>query len=498
MSQRINIAILADAGAELGTGHFGRAGAVVHALSVYENLDITLVTTQSGEAHVSRYFSDTVDCYVLPSQNSTPAEIMKTLRDRGTRPDVIYMDQYGSVPMWEILCKSIDLPLVVIDDLDEAQDATIIFKSLVNDQPSGSLITGMLYEGPAYLPLTRHIASQKMSGEAPQASSLRMNVCFGGSDPTNETIKTLMAIAQIDDIIFDVVIGPGALITADELAPFKDLPQITLHYAPSQEQLSDLLCEADFALGAGGVMQWERLCLGVPSLVITVAENQLPQINWMKDNGLLQLIGDHTTATPNMIRQCVETFRDAHALRAKIRKKGKAVVDGRGAIRIAAAIRSLSLSARRVHIDDALNILDWRTHERNWQFNFSTADKPSYDFHVDWLTEKLADPDCMYIIIEQGDIPISVVRFDITPSGDAARLSIYLVPDQHGKKLGLAVYMAAEHALRNAYSLVNEVHSHIHVTNYASQRLHTDAGFTLSKSDENAIMLNTTRCFNET
>ncbi len=494
MSEIINIVIRVDANSALGTGHFGRAAAVYDALSVYEDLQVTLLVDQASVPYISGYFPEGTKYVVLSDTCSSAQLAIVQLGDQGMHPDVIYMDHYGQVSDWESACNAADIPLVVFDDLEEANDASIVFRSIPSAVSKSN--AALVYEGPTFIPISKRGAQPERPLDADVPRPLRVNVCFGGSDPTGETLKLFEVLHSIEGIAFDVVIGPGNKMTEGQEAKFNRSQHIQCHRAPSQEKLTQLLNDADFALGAGGVMQWERLYLGVPSLVITVAKNQEPQINWMDKQGLLHLIGDHETVSPNDVRDAICAYRDDHTARSKIAKKGMALVDGRGAIRIGAGIRSLALSVRPVEMADARNLLDWRTHEFNWKFNFSTADKPEYDFHVDWLATKLVEPECMYIIIEQGGVPVSVVRFDVTPNGDSARLSIYLVPDQHGKKLGLAVYMAAEHVLRAKYPSVKGVFSYIHVTNFASQRLHTDAGFALSPSKEKDIMLDANRYFN--
>jgi spore coat polysaccharide biosynthesis predicted glycosyltransferase SpsG len=40
------------------------------------------------------------------------------------------------------------------------------------------------------------------------------------------------------------------------------------------ENMSELMFEADLAIGAGGSTSWERWCLGLPTLLFVTAENQ--------------------------------------------------------------------------------------------------------------------------------------------------------------------------------------------------------------------------------
>jgi spore coat polysaccharide biosynthesis predicted glycosyltransferase SpsG/RimJ/RimL family protein N-acetyltransferase len=492
MSDPIKVAIRVDANAALGTGHFGRVASVFDALSVYDNVDIILLIGAQSVPYVPIYFPADAKYITLTDAEDAPQDAIDKLLDQGFGPDVVYLDHYGQISEWETTCREMNIPLAIIDDMNEARDASIIFRSIPDLTNSDASGRGFVYAGPAYIPLSKTPSAKRT--DQPSAP-LRVNVCFGGSDPTGETGKLIDVLASAKGMVFDVIIGPGSKITSAQEEAFTRIPHIQCHRAPSKQKLYALLCDADFSLGAGGVMQWERLNLGVPSIVMTVAENQKPQINWMQHQGLLHYLGDQNTVTGEQVRDALIAFRDDPNTRRQIADKGMKLVDARGALRIAAGIRSLALSVRGVTMNDAQNLFDWRTHEFNWKFNFSTAPKPEYDFHVDWLAMKLGEPECMYFIIQQGDDPVSVVRFDVTPDGDNARLSIYLVPDQHGKKLGLAVYMAAEQALRAKFPNVSGVHSYIHVNNHASKRLHTDAGFELSPSAQKDIMLDAKRTF---
>jgi RimJ/RimL family protein N-acetyltransferase len=245
-----------------------------------------------------------------------------------------------------------------------------------------------------------------------------------------------------------------------------------------------MMSEANLALGAGGVMLWERLCLGVPSLVIAVAENQRPQIEAMVAAGAIRFVGDHAEVTPGTIVQAVTALAaDAPARRA-LAAAGRRLVDGRGALRLAAWIRALALGVRDVQLADAEDLLNWRTDDRNWQHNWGNADKPDLAAHSAWLEARLADPDCVFRILMLKGEPVGVVRFDLGEGGCSAYLSIYLVPAWHGRKLGLPVLLAAERALRRSHPGVRRILSRIHCDNAPSERLHRDAGFDVMPARE--------------
>src|SRR4029079_4440925 len=137
---------------------------------------------------------------------------------------------------------------------------------------------------------------------------------------------------ELHDLDIDVVIGPRTNVDSALIAEAEALPNVTVHRAPSQERLAELMNAADLALGAGGVMLWERLCLGLPSLVVQVADNQRPQIDSMSDAGAIRFIGAHTDVTPAAIAEAVIALAADEHGRGNLSDFGRKLVDGRGAI----------------------------------------------------------------------------------------------------------------------------------------------------------------------
>lgn len=491
MSAPIRVAIRADASPALGTGHYARASAVADELSAAGGTEIMLLTGLEGAALVPAYFPTWMSVLELAPGDAGPAGTISALRQIGWAPDVIYLDQYGQVPDWEAQAAEAGARLLVLDDLDAAKQADVIVRPHGGGADEADAI---VLRGPAYLPLSRHVTSLAHRERSPvSTSNLRLNICFGGSDPTGETAKALQALADLNGLEVDVVLGPGARVGPALLNVAESIPYVTLHRAPSQEKLAELMSEADLALGAGGVMLWERLCLGAPSLVISVAQNQRPQIDPIAAAGAIRFVGDHSEVTSEMIAQAVTALAADEAARDALAATGQKLVDGRGALRLATWIRALALGARDVELDDAEDLLNWRTDDRNWQHNWEKAEKPDFAAHVAWLEARLADPDCLFRILTWGDEPVGVVRFDLGDAGTSAYLSIYLVPAWHDQKMGLAVYLAAERALRLSRKGVRQIVSRIHRDNSASERLHRDAGFDVVRSIDRDDWLDATK-----
>ena len=68
------------------------------------------------------------------------------------------------------------------------------------------------------------------------------------------------------------------------------------------------MSKADLSIGAGGSTNWERFCLGLPSIVITTEKNQVPVNMDLQDMGLIELVGDMETVSKNQIKIAIENI----------------------------------------------------------------------------------------------------------------------------------------------------------------------------------------------
>ncbi|MEP3226020.1 MAG: bifunctional UDP-2,4-diacetamido-2,4,6-trideoxy-beta-L-altropyranose hydrolase/GNAT family N-acetyltransferase [Parasphingorhabdus sp.] len=486
----IKIAIRADSGPAIGTGHFARVAAVADILLSRDDLEIALVTQEEGIELAAEYFPDDTRIISIDPDDLGPDGAMRALAAQEWTPDVIILDQYGWLAEWELLAAGRNIPLLIFDDFDLARRADIMVRPHGGPKSQGKAIS---LRGPAYLPLSRFVAALAKK-EAPDAQErLKLNICFGGSDPTGETAKALQAAAGLEELDVDVVIGPSARIDPTLIDAAEQMRHVTLHSAPNQEELAELIFEADLALGAGGVMLWERLCLRVPSLVIAIAENQQAQIDMMVARGAIRFLGNHEQVTPEKITQAIKQLASDETRRQAMVKIGQELVDGRGAMRLASWTYAATLSNRDITSNDAVNLFNWRTDDRNWEHNFESTEKPELEDHLAWVSRKLADPNCVFQLVMRGSEPLGVVRFDIDVRAASAYLSIYLVPKWHGRKMGLPVYLAAERALRLSHPDIKKIISRVHNTNKASERLHRDAGFKISVSQDQRDWLDTSK-----
>ena len=131
----------------------------------------------------------------------------------------------------------------------------------------------------------------------------------------------------------DVVIGPNH----PDVDGISDLvaqrPRTALHF--SLPSLAPLMVEADLMIGAGGSTAWERMCLGLPTVVVSIAANQTPISAALMTDGYIVYAGEKDeVSSADIANRVLECISGADALRhASLRMQ--TLVDGAGAARVA-------------------------------------------------------------------------------------------------------------------------------------------------------------------
>ena len=244
------------------------------------------------------------------SQEQDAAQCLDVLAEAGINgANWIVADHYGLDARWETqllsgLSGSHATPkLLVIDDLaDRSHQADLLldqnffgdlthqrYQDLVPAQCGQLLGPNYALLGPEYAQLHPLVP--------PRTQLQRVFVFFGGVDSPNLTSRALEALMDpgLADLAVDVVLGPHSPHRQMVAEMVASRPNTTLH--DPLPTLAGLMARADIAIGAGGATTWERSCLALPSLVVSIAANQLAFSESLADAGHLQLLGDAASVT---------------------------------------------------------------------------------------------------------------------------------------------------------------------------------------------------------
>lgn len=300
----MNVVFRADASLRIGTGHLMRCltladtlaargascrficrehpgnliefvrakGHVVHALPVFAETDNRADTGVAQPTHRNW----------LGATQSQDAEACAPIMAE-QRTDWLIVDHYALDAIWERALKSHCRQLMVIDDLADRPHVC----DLLLDQTFGRDAADYRHWVPAdcYLCCGSQFALLRPEFAAFRAQSLQRRavpqlrellITMGGVDQDNATGKVLQALrdcALPADCRITVVMGTSApwLTEIQQQAPRMPWPTQVL---VGVSNMAQLMANCDLAIGAAGATSWERCCLGVPTVMMAIADNQ--------------------------------------------------------------------------------------------------------------------------------------------------------------------------------------------------------------------------------
>jgi UDP-2,4-diacetamido-2,4,6-trideoxy-beta-L-altropyranose hydrolase len=426
------------------------------------------------------------------SQQQDAGQCLEALAAAGIRgAHWIVVDHYGLASCWEALLQTglaegAPAQLLVIDDLADRVHLTTIlldqnFFGEATEQRYQGLVSPQCRQllGPHYALLGPEYA--QLHPLVPARTELRrVLVFFGGVDPANLTGRALEALMDpaLAHLAVDVVLGwqsPHWQAVAELVAR---RPSTTLHGPlPS---LAGLIVRADLAIGAGGATTWERACLGVPSLVVAIAANQLPFAEALDQAGYLQLLGDAAFVNADQIRS---------ALLARIAEPfqpdaGSDLSDGWGAPRLATAMlgAQLGINLRPAIAADEALLLRWANDPEVRANSFSQEPIALADHHH-WFHRGLTDRNRLMMIAMAADgCPIGQIRFDrqsASAEGGASEATIDLSLDRCARGHGLAAELLrlGLQAMEQRWGPTTDGVAEVLMSNTASNTCFARAGF---------------------
>jgi UDP-2,4-diacetamido-2,4,6-trideoxy-beta-L-altropyranose hydrolase len=265
--------------------------------------------------------------------------------------DWIVVDHYGLDARWEGQLRA-HARVMAIDDLANRPHACdlLLDQNLYDDQ--ATRYDGLVQPGcerllgPAYALLRPQFAAARAQRRAHAGQVQRVLVCFGGSDPGNETAKALDALAMLDSgMAADVVVGAGNPHWRSIEQRCSQLPWATFHM--QVEDMAALMLEADLCVGAGGSMSWERCCVGLPGILLAVADNQVQAMRTLARHGCVRFLGMAEQVSAGQLAQAVsELMRNPGQLVA-LAERGLQLVDGEGTARVAARLAAMQEESER-------------------------------------------------------------------------------------------------------------------------------------------------------
>ncbi|GEN36195.1 UDP-2,4-diacetamido-2,4,6-trideoxy-beta-L-altropyranose hydrolase [Aneurinibacillus danicus] len=334
-----------DASEKIGTGHVMRCLTLAHVLRRRGHVDISFICREEKGNLCNYLIENGYDVYRLPATEEITwekdAEQTESVLVKAGWSDWLIVDHYQLDAHWErCICRSSRVGrIMVIDDLaNRPHECDVLldqnYYCNMRERYAGLIpddCTVLL--GPEYALLREEFSVAHRNMRERTGELRRVLLFFGGSDPTGETLKALRAwelfleaiYRQGEDhkhsFIVDVVVGKVNPLREEVRQACVELTEkyttdiCRIMYHCQVNNMAELLVKADVALGAGGVTTWERCYLGVPSLVVMVADNQVETTQAVAEEGAIRLLGWHEEVSVEKIaEELYDLFRHPEAL----------------------------------------------------------------------------------------------------------------------------------------------------------------------------------------
>jgi UDP-2,4-diacetamido-2,4,6-trideoxy-beta-L-altropyranose hydrolase len=250
--------------------------------------------------------------------------------------DILVVDHYQRDVVFESACRPWAQRIVVIDDMaDRRHDADSLIDVANEPGAYAGLVPSQcrVLTGPQYAIIGSAFRTARVRALARRGGAVveRVLINFGQIDAINATRMAILALRNIGfKGEINVVLARAALHLAD-VCSMADA-QTKIHIDPSN--MAMFMTDADFAIGAGGVSSLERCCLGLPSIIVTVADNQRRIATMLKDGGASIDAGEMNEGTSDRLEALIDDALNDVNARTRVAKSAASLVDGYGVDRI--------------------------------------------------------------------------------------------------------------------------------------------------------------------
>lgn len=258
--------------------------------------------------------------------------------------DWIVVDHYALDARWEKAVRPACKELMVIDDLaDRSHECDLLldqnlgrelldYSALVPDACSALV-------GPRYALLRADFAALRDYSLARRKSPMLRSILItmGGvdqHDATGEVLDALKTCPLPTECRITVVMGPHApwLARVREIAEQMPWPTSVV---VNVSDMAQLMADSDLAIGAAGSTSWERCCLGLPTLMVVLAENQREAASYLERAQAVRTL-ELGSSLKSRLRSQIEAVLDGNTLLVNMIKQASGITDGQGARRVVA------------------------------------------------------------------------------------------------------------------------------------------------------------------
>lgn len=480
--------IRADASVQMGTGHAMRCLALAQAWQEAAGT-ARFVLGSATTAIEARLNGEGMAFSQITAPSGSALDAMQTIAmAREVGAAWVVVDGYQFDADYQRAIKESGMRLLFVDDYGHAQHywADLILNQ--NIYASEALYPGReadarLLLGTRYALLRREFWPWRGWQRQMPEVARRVLVTLGGADPANVTLKVVEALAKVtvDGLEAKIVVGGSnphretlQRALTREISPTYHPQTQQLRLVENTANMPELMAWADLAVSAAGTTSWELAFMQVPSLVLSLAENQRHNAEGLDAAGAAKNLGWHSELSADGLAGALAWLSVASDTRSTMAERGRMLVDCQGGQRVAELLATMQVHVRPAVAEDRELLFQWANDPLTRQMSLRT-EPIRWEEHQRWFDRVINEPAILMLIAELWDsgrwAPIGQLRID-----SEGVVSIALAPGYRGKRLALPVLQAAV-AVHKAHFPGKVLTAYIKPENQPSQRAFSRAGF---------------------
>lgn len=337
------VLFVCDAGPIAGGGHVMRCLTLARAL-VARGASPVFLASPAVDAILQTFAPDMPR---IPTPNGEAARLVAGAR-RARQAAMLVFDHYG-LDADDHDAAAEGRPVVVVDDLADRPLAADLLLDPGLDRNAADYAglvppgAAMLL-GPAYAPVRPDFTAlrdEAMARRLAEGPVQRILIALGLGDLGGVTGRVLdLILPMLRDEAVDVVLGETAPSLSRVRALAADDRRVTLHLA--SQDMAGLTARADIAIGAGGSSSWERCVLGLPAIMLILADNQRAAAHGLESRGAALALDVAAKGFEGALEEDLARLLADDALRRGMALAAAQICDGRGAERAAEAMLTLA------------------------------------------------------------------------------------------------------------------------------------------------------------
>ena len=484
----MHLYIRADADGKIGAGHIMRCIALAQAWQDHGG-EVTFISHCESEAFRERISKEGFQFIAVNAPHPHPDDLSITLEylkrpspfTPHPSPTWLVLDGYHFTPEYQNAIRDEGYRVMVIDDMNHLPyyHADILLNQNIHaselkyhyDEDTTLLL------GTRYVLLRREFLKYRDFKRQIPDRAKNILVTLGGADPDNVTLKVIEALKLLNepDIAVRIIIGPAnphqetlrkAIVSADFKADFLINPP----------NMPELMAWADMAVSAGGSTYWELAFMGVPSVVLILAENQAAVAEYLMNKKAVLNLGIFAECSKEHISDACKTLIGSRIARTTLSHQSTTLINGPGPNHVIKSMNSNNITLREVTELDRELIWQWANDEETRKASYSQA-YISWDEHIRWFdSAQRKNNHRFYIAMNGSKKPVGQIRFSSDDKDTIVSFSV--APDSRRRGYGKEILVRAAKKLFNETN-IEQISAYVKSENMSSLKVFQKAGFHL-------------------